>query len=264
MSAPSSPSAATAARLGQIIVHLPVTTSTMDEAEHRARAGAAEGLVVAADYQTAGRGRAGRSWTAEPGTALLCSFLLRPPLSPDRVSALPLIAGVAVAEAIEDCVAVSCRLKWPNDVLIDGRKVAGVLVKTTCAGAAVDRVVLGIGVNVTAQLAGLPAGATSLRIATGRALDRSRLLERLIARLQSHYDRFVRTDGQPDLTGWRERAALLGEYVSVEDAGSRLSGRFAGVAPDGALLLDVDGATRRIVAGDLSRGPASDRSSTST
>jgi BirA family biotin operon repressor/biotin-[acetyl-CoA-carboxylase] ligase len=241
--------------LGHTVVHLPVTTSTMDEVEQRARTGVPEGLVVVADHQTAGRGRAGRSWTAAPGTSLLCSFLLRPPLPPDRISTLPLIAGVAVAEAIEDCVPVSCQLKWPNDVWIDGRKVAGVLMTATSFAGVVGRVVLGVGINLTAPVEELPAGATSVLAASGKAVERLRLLERLTARLQVHYDRFVREAGRPDLALWQKRAALLNEMVSVGDAGSRAGGRFVGVDPDGALLLDVNGATRRVVSGDLTRGP---------
>jgi BirA family biotin operon repressor/biotin-[acetyl-CoA-carboxylase] ligase len=260
VSAPSSPSRSPRVILGDPTVRLPVTTSTMDEVERYAREGAAEGLVVVADYQTAGRGRAGRSWTAPPGTALLCSFLLRPPLSPDRLSTLPLIVGVAVAEAIEDCAPVRCQLKWPNDVWIGGHKVAGVLMKASSAAGEVGYAALGVGINVSGEIAGLPAGATSVLAASASEVDRSRLLRRLVGRLQAHYDRFLRADGRPDLTSWRERAALLDEVVAVEDAGSRVIGRFVRVDPDGALLLDVGGALRRIVSGDLTRGPVVARS----
>jgi BirA family biotin operon repressor/biotin-[acetyl-CoA-carboxylase] ligase len=226
----------------------------MDEVESRARLGAPEGLVVVADHQTAGRGRAGRTWAASPGSGLLCSILLRPPLSPDRLSTLPLIAGIAVAEAIEDCAPVDCRLKWPNDVLIGGCKVAGVLLKATVAGGAVEWVVLGIGVNLTGEGEAVPPGATTIRMASGKTVDWSRLMERLLPRLQSHYDRFVLAGGRPDLSPWLARAALLNERVTVVDAGTPATGRFVGVDSDGALLLDEGGAIKRVVAGDLSRG----------
>jgi BirA family transcriptional regulator, biotin operon repressor / biotin---[acetyl-CoA-carboxylase] ligase len=242
-------------RLGHRIVELPATTSTMDDVERLAANGAAEGLIVVADEQAAGRGRAGRSWTAPAGTALLCSILLRPPLPPDRLSTLPLVVGVAVAEAIEECTRVDCRLKWPNDVWIDGRKVAGILMKATVSAGVADRVVLGVGINLSTSLVDLPPNATSIAAASGNAISRTEVLDALIARLQKHYARFVANDGRPDLGPWLDRAALMGELVIVEDAETPVSGRFHGVAEDGALLLDVNGSLRRIVAGDLSRGP---------
>ncbi len=185
--------------LGDTILHYPVTTSTMDDVERLAAGGAAEGLIVVADEQTTGRGRAGRSWTAPAGAALLCSILLRPPLPPDRLTTLPLVAGVAVAEAIEDRADISCRLKWPNDVWIDGRKVAGILVKATVSAGVVDRVVLGVGINLSTNLEDLPPNATSLAAASGRAVSRTDVFDSLITRLQEHYDRFVASNGRPDL-----------------------------------------------------------------
>ncbi|MEA2524780.1 MAG: BirA family transcriptional regulator [Thermomicrobiales bacterium] len=242
-------------RIGHTILSLPVTTSTMDDVDRHAQGGATEGLVVVADEQTAGQGRAGRSWSAPAGSALLCSILLRPSLPPNRLSTLPLVAGVAVAEAIEDCAPVSCRLKWPNDVWIDGRKVAGLLMKATTSVRSVDRVVLGIGINLTARSEDLAPGATSIWAASGVVIERSSLLDALLSRLQTQYDRFVDADGRPDLTPWRNRAALLDQMVTVEDAATRIGGRLHGVDDDGALLIDVAGELRRIVAGDLTRGP---------
>jgi BirA family transcriptional regulator, biotin operon repressor / biotin---[acetyl-CoA-carboxylase] ligase len=242
-------------RLGHTIVELSVTTSTMDDAERLAAEGADEGLIVVADEQTAGRGRAGRTWSAPPGSALLCSILLRPPLPPPRLSTLPLVTGVAVAEAIETCSPIACRLKWPNDVWIDDRKVAGILMKATTSAGVVDRVVLGIGINLTTGLEDLPPTATSISAASGSTVSRSVLLDALIVRLCLHYDMFIMTNGRPDLGSWLKRAALLGEVVNVEDAGARMTGRFLGVDEDGALLLDVGESVRRIVAGELSRGP---------
>src|SRR5215212_8533594 len=174
-------------RLGHIILNQTVTTSTMDDAERLAVAGAEEGLIVVADEQTAGRGRAGRSWHAPPGTALLCSVLLRPPLPPDRLSTLPLIAGVAVAEAIEDCAPVTCRLKWPNDIWIEDRKVAGILMNAATTAGTVDRVVLGIGVNLTARQDELPPNATSLAVSSGIVVSPMDLLDALVPRMQSRY-----------------------------------------------------------------------------
>jgi BirA family biotin operon repressor/biotin-[acetyl-CoA-carboxylase] ligase len=227
----------------------------MDEVDARARAGAPEGLVVVADHQTAGRGRVGRTWTAAPGTGLLCSILLRPPLAPDRLSTLPLLAGVAVAEAIEDCAPVTCRLKWPNDVFIEGRKVAGVLMKATISSGEVETVVLGIGINLTGEVDDFPPAATCVRLVSGMTVSPTRLFDRLRLRLQPRYDHVISAGGRPDLSPWLARAMLLNDSVSVVDAGARVTGRFVGVDSDGALLLDVDGTARKIVSGDLTRGP---------
>ncbi|HKG26175.1 MAG TPA: biotin--[acetyl-CoA-carboxylase] ligase [Thermomicrobiales bacterium] len=242
-------------RLGHIILNQTVTTSTMDDAERLAVAGAEEGLIVVADEQTAGRGRAGRNWHAPPGTALLCSVLLRPPLPPDRLSTLPLIAGVAVAEAIEDCAPVTCRLKWPNDIWIEEKKIAGILMKATTSGERTERVILGIGINLSTGPEDLPQAATSISGACGVTVPRAHLLESLITRLQFRYDRFLGDEGRPDLNVWLNRTVYLDEVVAIEDDGNAVVGRMCGVDGDGALLLDVDGMLRRIVAGDLSRGP---------
>jgi BirA family biotin operon repressor/biotin-[acetyl-CoA-carboxylase] ligase len=231
----------------------------MDEVAARAAGGAPEGTLVVADHQTTGRGRAGRAWEAPPGGALMLSALLRPPLPPDRLGVLPLVVGVAVAEALELVAPVACQLKWPNDVWIGGRKVAGILASARARdGVGAAPLILGIGINVATPSDALPAGATSLAAAVpgGRPPDREDVLAALLLRLDAGYRAFLASGGRPDLGAWRARAALLGEVVAVVDGGQRREGRFVGVDADGALLLAVEGGeTARIVAGDLTRGP---------
>jgi BirA family biotin operon repressor/biotin-[acetyl-CoA-carboxylase] ligase len=229
--------------------------STMDEVVELALAGAPEGTAVVAEVQTAGRGRSGRSWQAAPGSAILLSILLRPRPPVQRFGTLPLLFGVAVAEAIERIGELRPRLKWPNDVWLDGRKVAGVLLTSRTAGA-VGFAVVGVGLNVTATVDELPAGATSLAVETGRPLDRDGLLDLLLDRLDAAYRSWDAADGRPSLAAWRERAALTGECVTVEIAGRCTAGIFRDIDDDGALLLgQQDGTIQRIVAGDLMRGP---------
>ena len=134
--------------LGEPIFRFPVVESTMNEISRLAAEGAGEGTAVIADLQKAGRGRAGRVWTTPPGSAMLCSVLLRPALDVHLLSLLPIDAGLAIAEAIESVAQVQCQLKWPNDVLIDGKKIAGVLVQTRSIGEKVDHVNLGFGINL--------------------------------------------------------------------------------------------------------------------
>ena len=150
-----------------------------------------EGAVAVAEEQSEGRGRLGRSWHAPAGTSVLVSVLLRPPIDAARLPELSLVAGGAVAEAISDVTGIELTVKFPNDVLVGGRKVAGILAESS-----EGRVVLGIGVNANQSEEQLPADAqmkpTSLRIELGEPVDRARLLGAILARLERAYDAWVR------------------------------------------------------------------------
>lgn len=227
----------------------------MDDVWDLAAAGEAEGTVVVAREQTAGRGRAGRVWQTPHGTALLFSVLLRPTVPVERLSRVALVAAVAVAEALEEQTGLVVYLKWPNDVWIDERKVAGILVSSRIVSTAATAV-LGIGLNVNQELGELPQGAVSLRVATGRAHDLEELLQNLLYRLDAAYRSFLTSEGRPDLASWRQRAALLGEQVAIVDGGVERIGVFEGIDEQGALLLSTaDDGVLRVVAGELSRGP---------
>jgi BirA family transcriptional regulator, biotin operon repressor / biotin---[acetyl-CoA-carboxylase] ligase len=153
-------------------------------------ADAPEGAIAVADAQDEGRGRLGRRWHAEPGTSILCSLALRPAVVPAKLPELSLVAGNACAEAIAAVTGLTPSIKLPNDVLIGGRKVAGIL-----AEAREDRVVLGIGINVNAAVGQLPSDAdtppTSLSVEAGRSFDRAALLVALLERLERRYDEWV-------------------------------------------------------------------------
>jgi BirA family transcriptional regulator, biotin operon repressor / biotin---[acetyl-CoA-carboxylase] ligase len=242
-------------RLGEPLIRLEHVTSTMDELAALAERGAAEGTAVLADAQTVGRGRAGRVWESAPGTAILLSVLLRPTVPSYRLTVLPLIVGVAVAEAVEAETGLVPRLKWPNDVLIGERKVAGILTTARSDGP-VQRVIVGIGLNVNASPDRIPAGATSLSIERGTEHDRERLVEAIFERLDAAYRDFERTGGAFEPTVWERRAAFLGDAVTIEDGGRTLTGVLRGVERDGALILDLGAGGRQlVVAGELSRGP---------
>jgi len=227
----------------------------MDALSALALAGASEGTLVVAAEQRAGRGRAGRAWEAPRGSALLCSVLLRPPLPPNRLSALPLVAGLAVAEAIDSLIPVTTRVKWPNDLYIGERKVSGVLMQARAAGDRTEYVNLGIGINVLTDIDSLPPGATSLKAASGRVIPVDMVERAVMERLTEHYTRFLADRGRPDLSIWLDRARYLGETVTVVEGGVTLSGVFTGVSAEGALILRTADGSREIVAGDLTRGP---------
>jgi BirA family biotin operon repressor/biotin-[acetyl-CoA-carboxylase] ligase len=238
-----------------------VTGSTNADLLARAAAGDPEGVVLAAEQQSAGRGRMGRAWVAPPRTALTFSLLVRPETVPRaRHGWLPLLAGVAVASAVRDVAAVDARLKWPNDVLAGGAKLAGILAEASTAA-----VVVGIGLNVSAAPEGLappgiPAGAlaaTSLRAAGAATSDRALLLAGILSAFERWYQAWRRAAGDPERSGLREQYTRLcdtiGRQVRVELPGGRLlCGLGTGVDADGRLLVRVPpDAERPVAAGDV-------------
>jgi BirA family transcriptional regulator, biotin operon repressor / biotin---[acetyl-CoA-carboxylase] ligase len=236
-----------------------VTGSTNADLLARAAAGEPEGAVLAAEHQSAGRGRLGRTWTAPPRAALTFSVLLRPSAVPRaRLGWLPLLAGVAVAAAVRAVAAVDTQLKWPNDVLVPPGKLAGIL-----AEAAGDAVVVGIGVNVSTGPAELPPpgpgglAATSLAIEGAAAADRARLLAGILAGLERRYRAWSAVSGDAERSGLRAEytglCGTLGRRVRVELPGGRvLDGMAAGLDPDGRLLVSVPpDADLPVAAGDI-------------
>ena len=200
-----------------------------------------EGALVVADHQTAGRGRLGRSWEAPPGTALLCSILLKPPA--DRAAPqLSLVAGVAVADAIEQVVGLAAQLKWPNDVMLRRRKVAGCL-----AEARDGAVVLGIGVNVNQTGDQLPERAGSLRTLTGRDWDREELLAWLLDDLGRRYADWLDNGLDGVYDGLAPRDFLRGRRVTVNGT----SGTAVKIARDGRLEIAVGDGVVRVDSGEV-------------
>jgi len=240
--------------LGRTYEWHPVCGSTSDLVAERARAGAPAGLVIAADTQTVGRGRLGRSWHSPAGESLYVSLLLRPTRPAVEIPPLTLLAGAAVARAVAP-LGVAPRLKWPNDVqLVDGagrrRKLAGVLTEMASAGARVEHVVVGIGVNVntTAFPPELAERATSLGAALGRPVDRAGVLAAVLAAFEPLYDEFERAGPAAAVAAFTAYAALP-ERCRIDD---RLQGIALGVDPDGALRLrDDSGQIHRVISGEV-------------
>jgi BirA family biotin operon repressor/biotin-[acetyl-CoA-carboxylase] ligase len=201
-----------------------------------------EGTVAVTDEQTGGRGRLGRTWEAPAGSSILCSVLLRPPPGPE-IAQLSLIGGLAVAEAVEETLDLATQIKWPNDVMLNRRKVAGVLAESRD-----DVVVLGLGINVNQRLEELPeVAAGSLRTADGVVRERAPILALLLARLEHEYDlwREGGLDAVFDRVGSRD--FLRGRHVSADGA----SGEAIGITRSGRLAIDVEGARRVVEAGEV-------------
>jgi BirA family biotin operon repressor/biotin-[acetyl-CoA-carboxylase] ligase len=231
----------------------------MDVLSGLALSGAPEGTIVVAGEQTAGRGRAGRSWQAPAGTSLLCSVLLRPDLAAVELSPLPLIAGLAIAEGIEalsiGLLDAGIELKWPNDIFIGQRKLAGVLMQSRVDSTGLSFVNLGIGINVNVKHEDLPPGATSLMAETGRHWSIDEVERSVLNALTSRYDQFIAEGCAPGLTAWEARSLYRGDVVRVERDCETLEGVLLGIGPNGALLLETANGTEQIVTGDLVRGP---------
>lgn len=233
------------------VTALEVTDSTQSEVKRLAAAGAPEGTVVSARHQRAGRGRRGHEWWDAPGESLLFSVLLRPGGPPAGVPQLSLVAGLAVAEALAESAAVPVRIRWPNDLLVEGRKVSGILAEAVSdGGARLDHVILGIGINLdqTAFPAPLQARATSLRLATGRAPAREPLLAAVLDQLGHRYTEW-RTGGFAALrAAWLGRSTLPGQPVRLPDGGE---GTGVDVEDDGVLRARaLDGRLVRMVSGE--------------
>lgn len=235
-----------------------VTESTNADAAAWARDGAPEGGLVLAEQQTAGRGRLGRTWLAEPGQNLTFSLVLRPRLAADRLGLLTLAAGLAVAEALEAIAAPRpVAIKWPNDVLIDGRKGCGILTESVFDGSPrPSYAVVGIGLNVnqTAFPPELKNQATSLALAVGRPVPRAPLLADLLLRLEVHYAALHATGTAASLRdAYERRLHGLGERLSLQTtaSGDRIEGVLDGVTPAGALRLRTASGLRTFHAGDV-------------
>ncbi len=236
------------------VVALASTTSTNDDAKRAGAEGHAAPLVVVADEQTAGRGRSGSAWLAPAGENVLMSVLLRPRLSPRDGARLTLAVGAGVSDVLEALVPGRVAVKWPNDLWVDEKKIAGILVEAQTRGGDLASVVVGVGLNVntTSFPPEIADVATSLASALGRELDRTLVALELAHSIVAAVDRFSRDGLGPFLATLRERDALLGHETRVGE----ISGVASGIDDDGRLLLARDdGALVPVVAGHVERGP---------
>lgn len=236
--------------------------STMPLSHEFAMQGQPEGLVVLADEQTAGRGRAGHTWFSPRGQSLYLSVLLRPTLPATRLNWLTMIGALAIIDTIQALMpptqlpAPRPSIKWFNDVNLNGRKVSGVLVETAWLGDAIDYAVLGIGLNINTKFADAPADvqarATSLAHEFGREFDRETALAQLLQHFAIRYARLTQPDGDPihDYAHWLD---TIGRPVKIALASGDLHGIAERIDPDGALVIrDAQGHAQRCVYGEIS------------
>lgn len=235
------------------------TTSTNDVVDKLARDGVAEGVVVFAESQTTGRGRLGRRWVSPPGKGLWFSVLLRPPFRPQEATRLTVAAATATARAVRAKLNVAPEVKWPNDLLVRGRKLAGVLTEMNAEVDRIHHVVLGIGLNVNQTARDFPAElqplATSLRLETGRPVQRADLVVAILRELDRDYARICAGGFEAVADEWEALCTTLGRQVTIHVGQRQIQGRAEALDAEGALLVRTDyGRLERVTGGDVTLG----------
>lgn len=230
------------------------TSSTNDIAEKLARDGVAEGVTIFAESQSKGRGRLGRKWLSPTGQGLWFSILLRPRLPPGSVTQLTIATATAVARALRTQTGLTPQIKWPNDILFQGKKAVGILTELSAEVDRVRYVIIGIGVdvNVTDFSPEISAIATSLAQAAGRRFVRAEVAAAILTEMEQDYGRIMRGQFTAVAEEWEQQCITLGRRVRIHNGDRTLNGRAESLDSDGALLLRTDhGHLERIVGGDV-------------
>ncbi|MBM3307297.1 MAG: biotin--[acetyl-CoA-carboxylase] ligase [Candidatus Eisenbacteria bacterium] len=235
--------------VGRRVVRVASVGSTNTELRALADAGEPEGTVLVADEQTAGRGRAGRPWFSPAGRGLWFSFLLRPNRPAAEVAGLSVATALSVASALRGAPGVDARVKWPNDIVVGGRKLGGVLLESRqAAGGAVESVIVGVGINVNVAPDEFPAeialSATSLSTLLGRRVSRQETLRSLLERLDADARLFAESGLTAFRARWLELSATLGRPVEAATAARTVRGTAVDLSPDGALVVETDDGRR--------------------
>jgi len=238
------------------IAYFRETDSTNLRAKSLASDGAPEGTVVVAESQTQGRGRRGRSWFSPSGEGIYTSIILRPSISPNEAPKLTLMASVAVAETLLSMTSLNINIKWPNDILVKGRKIAGILTEISMEMDRIDYIVIGVGINVNTHRKSLPTDirdiATSVFMETGKPFPRIALLRAYLEWLEIYYETFKTKGFEPVMNRWKTLADIIGHRVSVDMIDRVRVGEVLDVDKDGFLILkEQGGALERIISGDV-------------
>lgn len=244
----------TTTELGRTMTHLDEVDSTNTYGRKMTRDDAPHGTLIVAEHQTGGRGRSGRQWHSAPGEALQFSLLIRPPLSPARAALITQIAAAAGAVALEK-LGVDCLIKWPNDLLIDGRKICGILTEMSCELDRIDWIIMGVGINVNQQSFpdDLKQKTTSLHIITNKPQNRAKLLASFLNAFEPLYqDYLAHPDGPQCLEICRSKSALTGKVIAYEQAGRLIEATVLDIDTEGRLLVrHHDGSKEALLSGEV-------------
>ncbi len=241
--------------VGRRILAYQQSRSTNDIAAREAENGAVEGTIVVADHQTQGRGRLGRVWYSPPGTGAYISIILRPPCPPEKAPGLSLMTALALAEALEEICPNVVKIKWPNDVLLNGRKTAGILTELSADRGKVNHLVVGIGININQDSADFPddlmAIATSVRLTIGRPVERVALVQRFLERFESEYTMYRQHYLKLSLPRLRHYSSMIGHPVQLQSGKETIEGIAIDIAEDGSLVVDRDGRNLTVTGGEV-------------
>lgn len=222
---------------GQDIRYFDIVESTMDVAFRLGVEGAGEGTVVCAESQIKGRGRLGRGWTSSKGKGIYMSVILRPRLAPTDAAQLTLLSAVAVCEAVKKIYNVPAKIKWPNDILVNEKKLAGILTELSAEMDRVRFIVIGIGININTPLSQLPSNATSIKNEKGQRVSRVVIMRELLRSLEIWYGCLNERGFGPVVARWKELSATLGRRVRVVDPGGEVEGEAVDLDKTGRLMI---------------------------
>ncbi|MFK3958750.1 biotin--[acetyl-CoA-carboxylase] ligase [Guptibacillus hwajinpoensis] len=241
--------------LGKTIYTYPTVESTQFIAHDYAHKGTPDGTIIVADEQTAGKGRLGRSWHSPPGSGIWTSIILRPKLPPQKAPQFTLIAAVSVVHAIRKQTGLEAEIKWPNDILIDGKKVVGILTELQAEADQIKSIIIGMGINVNATKEDFPEDlttATSLRIELGKEIKRSVLLAAILNELETLYEEYLNNGFRMIKLLWESYAVSLGRRIKARTLNGVIEGLAKGITEEGVLLLeDESGKMHYIYSADI-------------
>lgn len=237
---------------GRKIMHYETTETTMRPAFECGLKDEDEGVLIVSETQTKGKGRMGRSWVSPKSKGIYASLLLRPQFHPTDVAKLTLMSAVAIVEAVQKVAGVSAQIKWPNDVLVEGKKLAGILTEMDAEMERVKFVVVGFGINVNTQESVLPEGSVSLKQLTGQNVSRVQLLQEILWSLEIWYLSIKKNGFNSVLKRWKELTSTLGSKVKVVESGQSIVGTAEDIDDYGGLLIRLNsGKLIRRMSGDV-------------
>jgi BirA family biotin operon repressor/biotin-[acetyl-CoA-carboxylase] ligase len=240
------------------IIHLKSTRSTNAEAYRLAERGSYEGTVILSELQTHGKGRMGKNWESSGKNNLYFSIILRPKILPSSAPIFTVLSALAVSEAIETTCNIKPKIKWPNDIFIDGKKVCGILTEMKSESDVIDFLIIGIGINVNSTSSDfskrLIQSTTTLRDVMMRAVSREKLLENIILNIEKWYNILLKGNDSLKITGeWNRRSYLSGKMVTVTNVNEKITGKALGIDENGFLLVKKGGLTKRIFSGTIEK-----------
>ncbi len=240
---------------GKTIFSFDTLNSTNTFAKSLSKEEVPHGTLIITEEQTAGRGRLQRNWVSPAGKNLLFSIILYPDFGIEKISLLPFAGSLAIADAIETITGLSSTCKWPNDVLINGKKVCGMLLESSLGNSVQEKIILGIGLNVNQEEFSeeLKFKASSLQIESGIVINRVTLLQKILEELENRYEQLSHFPAQQLLNDWRMKALLFGKKITVLESEFSFTATAIDVNEDGSLIIETeDGQKRNIFSGDVS------------